>query len=50
MQKYKDKKKLLDAVEKADTSDLRVSDDQVGRAVKEALEEHGKDIVGVLGL
>lgn len=50
MQKYKDKKKLLDAVEKADTSDLRVPDDQVGRAVKEALEEHGKDIIGVLGL
>ena len=50
VQKYKDKKKLLNAVEQADTSDLRVPDDQVGRAVKEALEKHGKDIVDTLGL
>lgn len=50
VQKYKDKKKLLKAVEQADTSDLRVPDDQVGRAVKEALEKHGKDIVDTLGL
>ena len=50
VQKYKDKKKLLAAVEKADASDLRVPDDQVGRAVKQALQEHGKDIVDTLGL
>ena len=50
VQKYKDKKKLLNAVEQADTSDLRVPDDQVGRAVKEALEKHGKDIVDTLGI
>ena len=50
VQKYKNKKKLLEAVKQADTSDLRVPDDQVGRAVKEALEKHGKDIVETLGL
>lgn len=50
VQKYKDKKKLIAAVKKADTSDLRVPDDQVGRAVKEALQEHGKDILDTLGI
>lgn len=50
IQHFKNKKKLIAAVEKAKTSDLRVEDDQVGLTVKAALKEHGPEILTILGI
>lgn len=45
-----DRSKLEKAVKNADVSDVRVSDDQVGRVVKSIIKEKGKDLLSLLDL
>ena len=45
-----DKAKLEKAVKAADTSDLRVPDDQVGRVVKDIVKDKGEDLLNLLNL
>ena len=45
-----DKAKLEKAVKAADTSDLRVPDDQVGKVIKDIVKDKGDDLLKLLNL
>ena len=49
IRKY-DKKKLLKAIKEADTSDLRIPDDQVGRVINDMIKTKGKELRRLLNV